>query len=92
MKSIAIAVLLVAIAGCATRGPIGSAAAAAPWASMPSASAAIPSASQPGQDDFMPKLVIPVTGGAPVTAIPLGGNLYQPVTGGPPVPGMPISP
>ena len=40
----------------------------------------------------MPKLVIPVTGGAPVTAIPLGGNLYQPVTGGPPVPGMPISP
>lgn len=88
MKSIAIAVLLTAIAGCAIQGPIGGSA-AVPSASMPSAS---PSASLPGQDDFMPKLVIPVTGGAPVTAIPLGGNLYLPVTGGPPVPGLPISP
>jgi hypothetical protein len=32
-----------------------------------------------------PKFVVPVTGGPPVTAIPLGGNFYLPVTGGPPI-------
>src|SRR5262245_47320866 len=39
-----------------------------------------------------PQLVLPVTGGAPVTAIPLGGSLYLPVTGGGPVVGIPLSP
>ena len=38
-----------------------------------------------------PTLMIPATGGAPVMAIPLGGNVFLPVTGGSgPVPGIPI--
>jgi hypothetical protein len=45
-----------------------------------------------GAPNNAPRLVIPATGGAPVVAIPLGGNLYLPVTGGPPVPGTPIGP
>lgn len=39
-----------------------------------------------------PRLVIPVTGGPPVLAIPLGGDSYLPVAGGPPVLAMPVSP
>jgi len=39
-----------------------------------------------------PQLVVPVTGGAPVIGIPVGGNLYVPVTGGPPVVGLPTGP
>jgi hypothetical protein len=53
--------------------------------------AATPSTNAAGQD-MSPRLVIPVTGGAPVLAIPLGGNLYVPVTGGAPTPGIPLFP
>jgi hypothetical protein len=35
---------------------------------------------------------MPVTGGAPVIGIPLGGDLFLPVTGGAPVTGIPLSP
>ena len=37
-----------------------------------------------------PRLVMPMTGGDPVTAIPLGGNLYQPLAGGGIITGMPL--
>ncbi|GFO56081.1 hypothetical protein GMSM_30880 [Geomonas sp. Red276] len=37
-----------------------------------------------------PRIVQPVTGGAPEIAIPLGGGMYQPVTGGAPVVGVPL--
>lgn len=53
-------------------------------AAAPSTNSALP--------DMSPRLVIPVTGGAPVMAIPVGGNLYLPVTGGAPIPGTPVSP
>ena len=39
-----------------------------------------------------PQVVVPMTGGPPVTGIPIGGNLYIPVTGGPPIPAIPTSP
>jgi len=39
-----------------------------------------------------PQPVMPVTGGAPVMGIPLGGDMYLPVTGGPPVVGIPLAP
>ena len=42
--------------------------------------------------DIGPRLVLPVTGGAPVFGIPLGGDLFQPVTGAVPVIGIPTSP
>jgi hypothetical protein len=37
-----------------------------------------------------PQLIIPVTGGAPVVGIPLGGGVYLPVTGDGPIVGIPI--
>jgi len=40
----------------------------------------------------MPRFVLPATGGAPVTAIPLGGSIYQPLTGGPPIIATPLGP
>jgi hypothetical protein len=46
----------------------------------------------PAVQDNSPRLVIPVTGGAPVLAIPLGGGIYLPVTGGAPTPGIPVTP
>jgi len=36
-----------------------------------------------------PQPVMPVTDGAPVMGIPLGGDMYLPVTGGPRVVGIP---
>ena len=37
-----------------------------------------------------PRLVLPATGGPPMMAIQLGGNLYLPLTGEAPFPGLPI--
>jgi hypothetical protein len=46
----------------------------------------------PMNQNMMPRLIIPSTGGPPVIGIPVGGDLYIPVTGGAPIPGMPIGP
>lgn len=92
MKQIAIAVLLLAVAGCATEGPLrtpawtGSLPSAAPPPEMPAPSP------PPPANDLMPRFVLPATGGAPVTAIPLGGSIYQPLTGGPPIIATPLGP
>jgi len=40
----------------------------------------------------MPQFVLPVTGGAMILALPLGGNLFLPLDGSPPVAAMAISP
>ena len=48
--------------------------------------------SSPAADNSSPRLVIPADGGAPVMAIPVGGNQYIPVTGGPPITGIPTGP
>ena len=44
------------------------------------------------QSNTLPQHVLPVTGGPPVMAIPLGGNMYLPVTGGEPIAGTPLFP
>ena len=51
-----------------------------------------PVVSSPAADNSSPGLVIPATGGAPLLAIPVGGNQYLPVTGGPPITGIPTGP
>ena len=79
--------ILLAMAGCA---PIDTTPGHNPGAAGES-QAATPSTNSAAQD-MSPRLVIPVTGGAPVLAIPLGGNLYVPVTGGAPTPGTPVFP
>jgi hypothetical protein len=42
--------------------------------------------------DNSPRVFIPVTGGAPVVGIPIGGGLYLPVTGGAPIPSAQLGP
>jgi hypothetical protein len=78
--------ILLAMAGCARMDTVPG---------QPQALADEPQAATPptsaGQD-MSPRLVIPATGGPPVLAIPLGGNLYLPVTGEAPTPGIPITP
>jgi hypothetical protein len=79
--------LLLALAGCATMDTTPGHPQGIPGESQASS----PSTDSVGQD-HAPRLVIPMTGGAPVLAIPIGGDLYLPVTGGAPVPGIPVSP
>ncbi len=90
MKLAGLAMVVLATAGCAIQGGLLPGAQSGSLSS--SMSSPLPAAPPPQQDDFMPRLVEPATGGIPVTAIPLGGNLYQPVTGGLPVPGIPLTP
>jgi hypothetical protein len=93
MKTFALSILIGATAGCATLGAVpgtqvnGESAAAEPTTSGSSAIAA------PSQDqDTGPSIIIPVTGGAPVLGIPLGGDMFLPVTGGAPVIGISTGP
>jgi hypothetical protein len=58
----------------------------------PSASALDSSAPAFQDQSIGPRVLMPVTGGAPVIGIPLGGDLFLPVTGGAPVTGIPLSP
>ena len=95
MKALISVILLISTAGCATLGTVpgtpGSSASTVNAAAIDSPPATI--ASPPFQDQNTgPRLIIPLTGGAPVIGIPLGGNIYLPVTGGGPVIGIPISP
>lgn len=119
MKTICTALILFALAGCATQGPgvwgqprgglpllVPASAPTPPGALLltpavvapataPVAPAVVPIVSPLPptlQNDSMPQMVMPMTGGLPVTAIPIGGNLYQPLTGGPPEPGIPLGP
>jgi hypothetical protein len=94
MKALILMNLVIASAGCATLGTgsgaqmsSGSAVAAAGIDFAPAMSA------PPFPDQNIgPRIIMPVTGGAPVFGIPLGGDMYLPVTGGAPVMGMPTSP
>ena len=98
MKPVLVCCLVVAgAAGCVTGGPWagaagsgGSQAFIAPAADA-SSPVTFPSPPQP-PPDFGPRLIVPVTGGPPVMALPLGGMIYQPVTGDPPVTGIPVFP
>lgn len=94
MKTLILMILVVSTAGCATLST-------APGASVSSGStvaaagidfAPAPSAPPLPDQNMGPRIIIPVTGGAPVIGIPLGGDMYLPVTGGAPVMGMPTTP
>jgi hypothetical protein len=94
MKTLILMILVVSTAGCATLGaapgaPVsGGTTVAAPGIDFPPPTSASPFPDQ----NIGPRIIMPVTGGAPVIGIPLGGDLYQPVTGGAPVVGMPLTP
>ena len=88
MKSALIVLLLIVpVAGCVAKGPTKN----GQQNSGPAFDTSTSSASAPAPNTG-PQLVVPVTGGAPVIGIPVGGNLYVPVTGGPPVVGLPTGP
>jgi hypothetical protein len=86
--------LLSATTGCATQGfavpEQGSNGSSFEWTASADSPATI--SSPPPAQSIGPRLVIPVTGGAPVIGIPVGGDLYLPVTGGAPITGIPIGP
>lgn len=81
-------------AGCATVGATsGQSAVGASTSSANDSSALVPDVFPPSQQQSMlPSIVLPVTGGAPIIGIPLGGNLFMPVTGGEPIIGIPTGP
>jgi hypothetical protein len=95
---IIVGISMLAIAGCATRGPFQPMApAGSSYLAPTTPNAAVPTspdapAFPPKSADLGPHLVMPFTGGPPVMAMPLGGNLFQPLTGGAPIPGTSISP
>lgn len=95
MKSVCLLLpLFFALAGCVTDGSFqagsqGDVSAAGMAAAAPIADTA---PVFPPPPDFSPHLIQPVTGGAPVLGLPLGGSLYQPVTGGMPVTGIMLGP
>lgn len=86
--------LLLIVAGCATMGTAQSDQRShGSSVDTPASPAPTPTMSSPSPaEDRGPRLVLPVTGGAPVMALPLGDGLYLPVTGGPPVVGIPVGP
>jgi hypothetical protein len=95
MKTLAVlASVLAATTGCATLGTTSSnGQSVASLVGAPTSPAPDSLTPFPAQElNNGPQLVVPMTGGAPIFGIPVGGNLYIPVTGGPPVPGMPTSP
>jgi hypothetical protein len=93
MKSI-ILIILVSIAGCATLGsaPGTQVSSSSPVAAASADFAPAPSAPPFPDQNIGPRIIMPVTGGAPILGIPFGGDMYLPVTGGAPVMGMPITP
>jgi hypothetical protein len=94
MKTLILMILVVSSAGCATLGSVPGAqvttGSIVPAAGIDFA----PATSAPPFPDqnIGPRIIMPVTGGAPVIGIPLGGNIFLPVTGGAPVIGIPLTP
>ncbi len=94
MKAATLLVLpILAATGCAAVGPgPGNSGSTASGYQAGAASPAISDPFPPQDDTTSPRLIIPVTGGPPVSGIPVGGDLFGPVTGGPPVLGIPTGP
>ena len=73
--------LLILLVGCA------------PLTTLPSGApnlSSAPDGPAPPPEPIGPRMILPVTGGAPVLGIPLGGGVYLPVTGEAPVFGIPL--
>ena len=94
MKTLILMFLVFSTAGCATLGtaPGTQVASGPPAAATGIDFAPAPSAPPFPDQNIGPRLIMPVTGGAPVFGIPFGSNMYIPVTGGAPVMGMPTTP
>jgi hypothetical protein len=92
--AIPLVLVVLAVTGCTTLGAVQGdpVSAAAGFGNAGSASSIRSDPFPPQDSNSFPRLIIPVTGGAPVLGIPLGGDIFLPVTGGPPVPGIPITP
>jgi hypothetical protein len=82
------------LAGCVAMDALQSGPGAATGAAVtaPAASIPTPDPAPAPTLDLTPKMITPATGGPPVLATPMGGNIYAPVTGGPPVFGIPLFP
>ena len=91
-KTLLIVLLACSTAACATTGALqgNSGIGATTPDAAPASISGVPSLPDP--DTTTPRIIIPVTGGAPVVGIPLGGDLYLPVTGGAPVVGISTGP
>ena len=86
MRALWITILILsATAGCATTGGI-------PSNQHDTSSAFNAMASPSPLPDTSPRLMIPAGGGAPVMAIPLGGNIYLPLNADPVTVGIPLFP
>lgn len=85
---------LSAFSGCATMGAVPSGQRSdsssfnAPSSPFPAPSL-FPSSSETSTG---PRLILPASGGPPVMAIPLGGNVYLPLNADPVTTGIPLSP
>jgi len=90
--AIPVGLVILALAGCATLGPIQAGAAGADSGFEPASPAADVTPFPPQNQNIGPQLIIPFDGGTPVIGIPVGGDLFLPVTGGPPVVGISTSP
>lgn len=88
------ALISVLMAGCATNAALQSQHQSdASATSVTDTSALVPGGFPPLEaPNIGPRIVLPVTGGAPVIGIPLGGDIFLPVTGGAPLIGIPTSP
>ena len=94
MKTLILLILVVSTAGCATLSTAPGAPVSG-GALVPAAAidfAPVMSASPLPDQNMGPRIIMPVTGDAPVIGIPIGGDMYLPVTGGAPVMGMPTAP
>ena len=94
VKTPVLLLLAISTSSCATLGSAQGpqAVGAAPVADDAPDSVSAPIDSSFPAQNIGPRLIIPVTGGAPVMGIPLGGNMFLPVTGGAPVTGIDTSP
>ncbi len=84
---------LCVLSGCATLGG-STMPTSAEYISTDTTSASLPDPMAPTSlmPDLTPRIIISVSGGAPVIGIPLGGGIFLPVTGGMPLVGIPIGP
>ncbi len=92
VKTLILSILLFSAAGCATIGAAPGSGEITNAPAVESTTDTSPALDASPSQDIGPKIIIPVTGGAPVIGIPLGGNLFLPVTGGAPVIGIPTGP
>ncbi len=91
MRPLTIAVICIALGGCATYRPTSSGYSSPPAHANSAQFPAGASTPSPNPAGSAPQFVVPVSGGV-IVAMPLGGNLFLPLEGGPPVVGIATGP